>query len=82
MGNNDLTSKNINYILNNMPPNGILIDTKGNEVLTFTGFVEISPIGSVGFPVIYPETQQKNTLSVIDALSTLQGNMANKKLNI
>jgi hypothetical protein len=76
------TSANIRYILGHIPDDGVLVDKKGNVVLTFTGFVEIDPIGSVRFPVIYPQTGQKDNLTVLETLSALQGNAANKKLNI
>ena len=76
------TAANIRHILNHIPADGVLLDGKGKEVLTFTGFVEIDSIGSVGFPVIYPKTSQKDTLSIIETLGVLQGNAAWRKLGI
>jgi hypothetical protein len=76
------TAANIRHILNHIPADGVLLDGKGKEVLTFAGFVEIDPIGSIGFPVIYPKTSQKDTLSIIETLGVLQGNAAWRKLGI
>lgn len=74
--------KNINFILENMPQDRVLLDSDNKEVLTFTGHVDIDSIGSVNFPVIYPGIKYQNTLSILETVTTLQGNIANKKLGI
>ena len=80
MKNNDMRAKNIRHILDNLPEDNVLRDRSGNEVLRFTGIVHIDSIGAVEFPVIYPGTNREDSLSVLETLNTLQGNVVYKQM--
>ncbi len=71
---------NITYILANIPENGVLQDTGGDTVLTFDGTVKIEPIGTIKFPVVYPQTEQRDILSLIETVGTLEYNIYRKQL--
>ena len=67
---------NITYILANIPENGILQDTDGNNVLTFDGTVKIESIGTIQFPVVYSQTKERDYLSLIETVGTIKYNIA------
>ena len=71
---------NITYILANIPENGILQDTDGNTILTFDGTVKIESIGTIVFPVVYPQTKQRDYLTLIETVGTIKYQIVRQQL--